>query len=158
MGLLWLTGSLKRFWCWSSSLCGGWLLPSKKALSCTWLSCPGSPWPLEVSASSENKNDVLQNYMTFVSLSSHLFFLSNWGKKSKSIYSENTLNYKNLNVEILRLDVCRHILDVKKSTCTAAVYTELGRFPLHYQRKFSLIIYWHKFQQLYFINYKLRNC
>ena len=60
MWFLWLTGSFKCFWCWSSSLCDGWLLPSKKALSCTWLSCPGSPCPIEVSASSENKNDVLQ--------------------------------------------------------------------------------------------------
>lgn len=60
MWFLWLTGSFKCFWCWSSSLCDGWLLPSKKDLSCTWLSCPGSFRPLEVSASSENKNDVLQ--------------------------------------------------------------------------------------------------
>ena len=60
MWFLWLTGSFKCFWCWSSSLCDGRLLPSKKALSCTWLSCPGSPCPIEVSASSENKNDVLQ--------------------------------------------------------------------------------------------------
>lgn len=62
---------------------------------------------------------------------------------------------KDLNVDRIHLEVCRHILDVIKSTCTAAVYTELGRFPLHYHRKFSLIIYWPKFQQLYFINYKL---
>lgn len=62
---------------------------------------------------------------------------------------------KDLNVDRIHLEVCRHILDVIKSTCTAAVNTELGRFPLHYHRKFSLIIYWPKFQQLYFINYKL---
>lgn len=48
-----------------------------------------------------NKNDVLQN-MTFISVSSHLSFLSNWGKKSMSIYSENTLIFKNSNVEILQ--------------------------------------------------------
>lgn len=48
---------------------------------------------------------------------------------------------KDLNVDRIHLDVCRHLLDAKKSTCTAAVYTELGRFLLHYHRKFSLIIY-----------------
>lgn len=36
------------------------------------------------------KNDVLQNYMTFVSLSSHLFFLSKWEKKHVNLFREHT--------------------------------------------------------------------
>lgn len=33
-----------------------------------------------------------------------------------------------LNVERVHLDLWKHILGVKKSTCTAAVYAELGCF------------------------------
>lgn len=63
---------------------------------------------------------------------------------------------KSLNVERIHLDFCKHILGVKKSTCTAAVYAELGRFPLLYHRKFAFIKYWSKL--IYCNNCILLNC
>lgn len=44
--------------------------------------------------------------------------------------SEIWSTQKGLNVERIHLDFCKH-------TCTAAVYAELGRFPLFYHRKFA---------------------
>ena len=37
---------------------------------------------------------------------------------------------KEQNVENLHLDFSKQLLDVKRSTCSSAVYTELWRYPL----------------------------
>lgn len=63
---------------------------------------------------------------------------------------------KGLNVEMIHLDFCKHIFGVKKSTCSAAVYAVLERFPLPYHRKFALIKYWRKL--IYSNNCILLNC
>lgn len=47
------------------------------------------------------------------------------------------LRYQVLTIEKLRLDFCKHVLGVKRSTCDVAVYSELGRFPLLYQKLIS---------------------
>lgn len=48
------------------------------------------------------------------------------------------------NIEKLHLDFCKHILGVKRSTCNVAVYSELGRCPLLYQRMFNIVKFWKK--------------
>lgn len=52
--------------------------------------------------------------------------------------------HKGDNCERLHLDYCKRLLGVKKSTCSAMVYTELGRVPLKYVRMFNIIKYWSK--------------
>lgn len=52
---------------------------------------------------------------------------------------------KCLNVVNVHLHFCTHILDVRKSICTATVYAEPGRTPLFYRRQYALIKYWRKF-------------
>jgi len=42
------------------------------------------------------------------------------------------------------LKLCKRLLRVTVNTCTAAVYGELGRYPLYIQRYVKLIQYWFK--------------
>jgi hypothetical protein len=52
--------------------------------------------------------------------------------------------HKGDNIERLHLDFCKRLLGVKKSTCNAMVYAELGRYPLKYVRMYNIIKYWCK--------------
>lgn len=64
---------------------------------------------------------------------------------------------KSLNVERIHLDFCKHILGVKKSTCTAAVYAELGKVSFTLPQKIRIIFkYWRKL--IYSNNCILLNC
>ena len=47
-------------------------------------------------------------------------------------------------LEKVRLKFCKLVLGVKQSTCTAAVYGELGRYPLYINRHVMLVKYWFK--------------
>ena len=47
-------------------------------------------------------------------------------------------------LERIHLKFCKRLLRVRVNTCAAAVYGELGRFPLHVQRYVELIQYWFK--------------
>jgi hypothetical protein len=67
-------------------------------------------------------------------------------------YVGSILNYaseviglcSSVHVEKVHLDFCKRLLGVKKSTCNAAIYTELGRYPLKLVRTFNMIKYWCK--------------
>lgn len=45
-------------------------------------------------------------------------------------------------LERLHLKFCKYILGLKKSTCSAMVYGELGRFPISINIKCKIISYW----------------
>ena len=47
-------------------------------------------------------------------------------------------------LEKLHLKFCKTILGVRQSTCNAAVYGELGRYPLYINRYLRIIKYWFK--------------
>ena len=47
-------------------------------------------------------------------------------------------------LERLHLKLCKRILNVRSSTCTVAVYAELGRYPLYITRFVRIIKYWCK--------------
>ena len=47
-------------------------------------------------------------------------------------------------LEKVHLKFCKLVLEVKQSTCTAAVYGELGRYPLYINRHVMLVKYWFK--------------
>lgn len=51
---------------------------------------------------------------------------------------------KSKEVERIHLKFCKSILGVKQSSCTAAVYGELGRYPLYINRYVQIIKYWFK--------------
>ena len=51
---------------------------------------------------------------------------------------------KSKDIERLHLKFCKSILGVKQSTCNAAVYSELGRYPLFITRYVQIIKYWLK--------------
>lgn len=60
------------------------------------------------------------------------------------------------NIEKLHLNFCKYILGVKRSTCNVAVYSELGRCPLLYQRMFNIVKFWKKI--LYHNNCIIQHC
>jgi len=45
-------------------------------------------------------------------------------------------------IEKVHLRFLKYILGVKNSTCTLAIYGELGRFPLHLQQMLATVKYW----------------
>ena len=47
-------------------------------------------------------------------------------------------------IEKVHIDFCKNILGVKRSTPNAAIYCELGRFPLQCVRKLRILKYWLK--------------
>ena len=47
-------------------------------------------------------------------------------------------------IERLHLKLCKRLLEVKSNTCNAAVYGELGRYPLYINRYIRIIKYWLK--------------
>ena len=49
---------------------------------------------------------------------------------------------KGQNVENLHLDLCKQLLGEKRTTCSSAVYTEPGRYPLSTYRVYNIIKYW----------------
>jgi hypothetical protein len=49
---------------------------------------------------------------------------------------------KSKDLERIHLKFCKSILGVKQSTCTAAVYSEIGRYPLFIKRYEQIIKYW----------------
>ena len=51
---------------------------------------------------------------------------------------------KSKDIERLHLKFCKSILGVKLNTCNAAVYSELGRYPLFIKRYEQIIKYWLK--------------
>ena len=53
---------------------------------------------------------------------------------------------KSKDLERVHLKFCKSLLGVKQSTCTAAVYGELGRYPLYINRYVQIIKYWFKLQ------------
>ena len=51
---------------------------------------------------------------------------------------------KSKEIERIHLKFCKHILKVRNSTSTMAVYGELGRYPLYISRYIKIVKYWHK--------------
>ena len=51
---------------------------------------------------------------------------------------------KSKEMERIHLNFCESILNVRKSTCNAAVYAELGRYPLYIVRHVKILKYWFK--------------
>ena len=51
---------------------------------------------------------------------------------------------KSKEMERIHLKFCKSILNVRKSTCNAAVYAELGRYPLYIIRYVKILKYWFK--------------
>ena len=51
---------------------------------------------------------------------------------------------KSKELERIHLKFCKRLLRVRAYTCTAAVYGELGRYPLYIQRYVKIIQYWFK--------------
>ena len=49
---------------------------------------------------------------------------------------------QNYEIEKVHLGNLKFMLNVKTSTCTPAVYTESGRFPLEIKQKVQVIKYW----------------
>ena len=45
-------------------------------------------------------------------------------------------------LENLHLDFCKKLLCVKRTTCSSAVYIQLGRYPLSTYRMYNTIKYW----------------
>lgn len=58
-------------------------------------------------------------------------------------HSDNSMlevcSLKAPNIRQPRLDFCKHILGVKRSIYSVAVYSELGRFQLLYIRMFNIV-------------------
>ena len=51
---------------------------------------------------------------------------------------------KCLDIEKIHIDFCKHLLSVRKSTCNAMVYFELGRLPLSCNFTFRILKFWFK--------------
>ena len=51
-------------------------------------------------------------------------------------------------MERLHLGYLKHVLQVKRSSCTPAIYSECGRFPIILQQKFQIINYWQRIVNL----------
>jgi hypothetical protein len=51
---------------------------------------------------------------------------------------------KSKEIERIHLKFCKRLLNVRKNTCTASVYGELGRYPLYVNRFVRIIKYWLK--------------
>ncbi|XP_052807677.1 uncharacterized protein LOC128236681 isoform X2 [Mya arenaria] len=51
---------------------------------------------------------------------------------------------KSKEIERINLKFCKRLLNVRKNTCTASVYGELGRYPLYVHRFVRIIQYWLK--------------
>ena len=58
--------------------------------------------------------------------------------------TEVTESGKCKEIERMHLKFCKNSLKVKQSTCSLAVYSELGRFPLFVNRYTRAIKYWAK--------------
>lgn len=64
---------------------------------------------------------------------------------SKMNYVAEVWGYTNAkDLERVHLKFCKRLLGVKSSTCTPAVYCELGRKPLLLTRTLRIIKYWFK--------------
>ena len=50
-------------------------------------------------------------------------------------------------LENVHLNFCKKVLGVKKTTMSMMVYNELGRMPLHVQRKYKILKYWLKLKK-----------
>lgn len=74
------------------------------------------------------------NYNILLSL-----FLNCFGGSVLNYASEVWGSLKAPYIEKLHLDFSKHILGVKRSICYVAVYSELGRFLLLYQRMFNIV-------------------
>jgi exonuclease III len=67
-------------------------------------------------------------------------------------FVKSTINYgceiwgfaKSKQLETLHLKFCKTLLGVRQSSCNAAVYGELGRYPLYINRYVQIIKYWLK--------------
>jgi hypothetical protein len=63
-----------------------------------------------------------------------------------------TLNYgceiwgfgKSKEIERVHLKFCKHLLNVKMSTCINSIFAELGRFPMFLNRYVRIIKFWCK--------------
>jgi len=53
-------------------------------------------------------------------------------------------NTKSKEIERIHLKFCKRLLTVKQNTCNAAVYGELGRYPLYINRFIRIVKYWLK--------------
>ena len=63
-------------------------------------------------------------------------------------YGSQTWGFtKSKELERIHLKFCKTILGVKQSTCNAAVYGELGRYPVFINRHIMIIKYWIKLLQ-----------
>ena len=51
---------------------------------------------------------------------------------------------KSKEIERIHLKFCKQVLGVRKNTCTAGIYGELGRYPLFINRYVRIIKYWGK--------------
>ena len=51
---------------------------------------------------------------------------------------------KSKEIERIHLKFCKQLLRVNSNTCSAAVYGELGRYPLYIHRYIRIIKYWFK--------------
>ena len=51
---------------------------------------------------------------------------------------------KSKELERVHLKFCKRLLNVKINTCNAVTYSELGRYPLFFNRYFRMIKYWLK--------------
>ena len=81
-----------------------------------------------------------------------LFIKSSVQCKLFDAFVGSTMNYaaevtgfgKCKEIERVHLKFCKNLLKVKQSTCSLAVYSELGRFPLFVNRYTRVIKYWAK--------------
>ena len=53
---------------------------------------------------------------------------------------------KSKELERIHLKFCKRLLQVRSNTCNAAIYGELGRYPLYIGRYVRIIKYWFKIQ------------
>ncbi len=51
-------------------------------------------------------------------------------------------------MECLHLSYCKHILHVKRSSCTQAMYAEYDRFPIIIAQKIQVMKYWQRILKL----------
>lgn len=71
-------------------------------------------------------------------------------------YGADVWGYTNAkDLERVHLKFCKRLLGVKSSTCTPAVYCELGRKPLLLIRTLRITKYWFKVFTLPKLSYKI---
>ena len=56
--------------------------------------------------------------------------------------------FNNLPIEKVNLSMCRYTLGVSRKTCKAALYGELGRYPLYIDIIISMLKYWNRLHSL----------